>query len=156
MDLIISIRLGEKVNYISVLLQIRGKEGGGHCCDLFLKKKGSIYTSTLEIQLRKKTLFLSESIIEQILLKRGGNVLSPTAAGGTLVRIKSSKLEMLIWYILHKQCELKKILYIFVSLDRVRVKCNPSVAPKEAVNAAKLNYSKRVGCLTKQLVSIER
>ena len=70
--------------------------------------------------------------------------------------MKSSKLEMLIWYILHKQCELKKILYIFVSLDRVRVKCNPSVAPKEAVNAAKLNYLKRVECLTKELVSIER
>ena len=75
----------------------------------FLKR--SAYTATLEFQLKQKTVLLSESIIERILLKRGGNVLSLTAARGTLVRLKSSTLEMLIWYILHKQCKLKEILY---------------------------------------------
>ncbi|XP_067054981.1 uncharacterized protein [Acropora muricata] len=55
-----------------------------------------------------------ESIIERILLKRGGNVLSLTAARGTLVRLKSSTLEMLIWYILHKQLRVNlRLLRLF-------------------------------------------
>ena len=57
------------------------------------------------------------------MLKSGEDLVPVTAARGTLIRLKGSTIEMLIWFILHEQREFGKIdfvvLYSFTATQQI-------------------------------------